>query len=136
MKRSESRFGLKEPEWQEAKSQVRKAILEAAWDRRMTSYSEVAAAVSVIRLEPFSPIMNHLLGAIFEDERTADRPALTSIVTHMDGDKQPGPGFYEMARSLGYRFNEPFVFWSTQVQEVFKMHGRPERSRPSATGPS
>ena len=51
----------------------------------------------------------------------------TSIVTHKDGDKEPGPGFYDMARKLGYRFDEPFVFWGSQVQEVFKVHGRPKR---------
>jgi len=53
---------------------------------------------------------------------------ITSIVTHKYGDKEPGEGFYEKARSLGYRFREPFVFWSTQVQEVFKLYGRPGRA--------
>jgi hypothetical protein len=36
-------------------------------------------------------------------EHEAERPALTSIVTHKYGDKEPGSGFYEMARSLGYQ---------------------------------
>ena len=25
------------------------------------------------------------------------------------------------------RFDEPFVFWSSQVQDVFNVHGRPKR---------
>ena len=120
-------FGLTLEQWDAAKEELRQAILQAAWERRMTSYSEVAQAVSVVPLEPHSGLMNHSLGAIFRDEYEAGRPALTAIVTHKDGDKEPGPGFYDMARSLGYRLDEPFVFWSIQVQEVFKLHGRPIR---------
>lgn len=51
-------------------------------------------------------MMNHLLEEIFEEERAAGRPALTSIVIHKDGDKEPDPGFYEEARTLGYQFEE------------------------------
>jgi hypothetical protein len=45
--------------------------------------------------------MNALLGAVFEDEHEAGRAALTSIVTHKYGDKEPGAGFYDKARVLG-----------------------------------
>ena len=130
MQRSKvARFGLSDEQWAAAKDELRKAILAAAWDRRMTSYSEVAHAVAVVPLDPYSALMNHLLGDIFREEHEAGRPALTSIVTHKDGDKEPGEGFYEMARGLGYRLDEPFVFWSMQVQEVFKRYGRPRIHR-------
>lgn len=93
----------------------------------MTYYSEVAPRVAAVHVDPFSALMNHLLGAVCEGERGAGRPMLTAIVTHKNGDKEPGPGFYDMARMLGYQFTEPYVFWSTQVQDVFKLHGRRER---------
>ena len=48
------------------------------------------------------------------------------------GDKDPGAGLYDIARSLGYRFDKPYVFWAQQVQDVFKRHGRPQRVRRSA----
>ena len=32
-----------------------------------------------------------------------------------------------MARKLGYRFKELSVFWSSQVQEMFKLQVRPGR---------
>ncbi len=125
MRRSGAQFGLSEQQWDAAKAEVREAILEAAYDRRMTWYGEVADNVSAVRLDPYSALMNHLLGAVFEDEREAGRPALTSIVTHKYGDKEPGAGFYEMARSLGYQFREPYIFWAQQVQDVFKLYGKP-----------
>lgn len=127
-----SRFGLTGEQWAVAKDEVREAILNAAHDRRMTWYGEVAYGVSAVELDPHSPLMSALLGAVFEGEHDAGRPALTSIVTHKYGDKEPGPGFYDKARSLGYRFSEPYIFWAQQVQAVFKAHGKPDRSQSSA----
>lgn len=42
MKRSDYRSGLTDEAWDEAKSQLRAAILDAARERRMTSCGEVA----------------------------------------------------------------------------------------------
>jgi hypothetical protein len=125
MRRSGAQFGLRDEQWDAAKAEVREAILEAAYERRMTWYGEVASKVSAVPLDPYSALMNHLLGAVFEDEHEAGRPVLTSIVTHKYGDKEPGSGFYEMARSLGYQFREPYIFWAQQVQDVFKLYGKP-----------
>ena len=68
---------------------------------------------------------------MFEQEHENDRPALTSIVTHKYGDKEPGAGVYDMARNLGYHFREPCVLWAEQVQDVFKSHGKPDH-KPTA----
>lgn len=125
MRRSGAQFGLSDEDWDAAKAEIREAILEAAYERRMTWYGEVASKVSAVPLDPYSALMNHLLGAVFEDENECGRPALTSIVTHKYGDKEPGSGFYEMARSLGYQFREPYIFWAQQVQDVFKLYGKP-----------
>jgi hypothetical protein len=127
MKRTASQFGLTDAQWDVAKQQMRLAILDAAYDRRMTWYGEVAARVDAVPLDPYSALMNHLLGAVFEDEYTAGGPALTSIVTQTYGDQEPGADFYTEARTLGYRFTEPFVFWTEQVQNVFKEYGRPHQ---------
>jgi hypothetical protein len=130
MKRSGAQFGLDDDQWAAAVSEVRQAILQAAYEYRMTWYGEVASRVTTVALEPHSPLMNHLLGEVFEHEHRAGRPALTSLVTHKDGDKEPGPGFYEMAKALGYHFDEPYLFWAAQVQDVFKLHGKPRMTRP------
>jgi hypothetical protein len=128
MRRPGSQFGLTDEQRAVAKDEVREAILDAAYNRRMTWYGEVADRVSAVELDPHPALMSALLGAVFEDEHEAGRPALTSIVTHKYGDKEPGPGFYDKARALGYRFNEPYVFWAQQVQAVFKVYGKPGRS--------
>lgn len=127
-----SQFGLTDEQWATAKDEVRDAIVDAAYDQRMTCYGEVAGKVSVVGLDPHSALMSALLGAVFEDEHEAGRPALTSIVTHKYGDKEPGPGFYDKARALGYRFNEPYIFWAEQVAAIFKVHGKSASPWPAA----
>ena len=122
-----SKFGLSDEDWDGAKQELRAAILRHAWRREMTWYGEIAPEVTTTHVEPFSELMNHLLGSIVEDDNAQGLPLLTSIVTHKYGDKEPGEGFYEKARQMGYRFTAPFEFWSMQVQEVFTRYGRPGR---------
>jgi hypothetical protein len=128
VRRSNSKFGLTDEEWDTAMAELRDAILEAASEGRFTTYGEVASKINSVAAEPHSALMNQLLGAVFEEEHAHERPALTALVTHKDGDQEPGRGFYDMARSLGYRFSEPYVFWAQQVQEVWKLYG-PQSSR-------
>jgi len=56
-----SQFGLTDEQWIGARDEVREAILDAAYDRRMTWYGEIAEKVSVIDLDPHSLLMNALL---------------------------------------------------------------------------
>ncbi len=63
-----SRYGLTGEQWSAAKDEVREAILDAAYDRRMTWYGEVADRVSAGELDPHSALMSALLGAVLEDE--------------------------------------------------------------------
>ncbi len=123
-----SHFGIDDGDWDDAKRELREAILRRALNRRMTWYGEIAPEITVVHIDPYSEAMNHLLGEILEDDHREGLPLITSIVTHKNGDKEPGDGFYDKARSLNYRFAEPFVFWSTQVQRVFTMYGRPGRT--------
>ena len=44
---------------------------------------------------------------------------LTVIVVHKEGDMQPGPGFFELARELGRDTGDVLKCW---VDEVRKVH--------------
>jgi hypothetical protein len=123
VRRTAAQFGLTEDSWATAKDQIRNAILQAAYERRMTWRAEIASQVGVINLDPDSPLMSDLLAAVSEDEYAAGGPALTSIVTARYGDQEPSPTFYAEARTLGYRFTEPLTFWSGEVHKVFAEHG-------------
>lgn len=119
-----SSFGLSETQWHQAKAELRTAIIEAAERRQMTWYSQIAPRVTVTQVDPYSALMNRLLDEISREEHNATRLLLTSIVTRKDGDREPGKGFYDTARALGHHFSEPYIFWATQVQDVFTRYGR------------
>jgi hypothetical protein len=68
MDRSGSHFGLDDQQWDQAKAEVREAIMDAAYDRRMTWYGEVASKVTAVPLDPYTSLMNNLLG-VFDEER-------------------------------------------------------------------
>lgn len=47
------------------------------------------------------------------------KPMLTAIVVHKHGDMQPGPGFFELAKSLGRNTKDPLACW---IQEFNRTH--------------
>ena len=59
MRRSGSQFGLTDQQWDAAKAEVREAILDAAYDRRTTSYGEVGGKVSVVTVPSAIDSRNH-----------------------------------------------------------------------------
>jgi hypothetical protein len=61
-------------------------------------------------------------------EKASTLATLFGAISHRHADQEPGSGFYDMARSLGICFTEPYVDWSTQVQEVFELYGPPPQS--------
>ena len=121
------KYGISEEVWDVAKEELRSSILKHAYQRKMTYYGEIAAEVEVTYVDPHSELLNHLLGEIFDDDVALGNPLITSIVTHKSGDKEPGEGFYNKARSSGFKFDEPYIFWSDQVMQVFKKFGNQDR---------
>lgn len=126
MKRSEwaAQLGYSQEQWGAARAEVREAILEAARDRTMATYSGVSANVIAIPVTPRSPVLFHLLGEVLEEEYKATGLALTALVIHKEGDKQPGGGFYRMARKAGATFSDPHEFWWRQVEAIFERYGK------------
>ena len=43
---------------------------------------------------------------------------LTVIVVHKVGDMQPGPGFFELAKSLGRDTRDPLKCWVDELHHV------------------
>jgi hypothetical protein len=117
-------LGYSAEQREDAISQLREAILDAARDRRMTNYTEVSAAITAIPVDPHSPVLSHLLGEVLEEAHDTTGLALTALVTHKYGDLEPGGGFYKMARKAGFKFSDPHEFWWRNVEAIFKKYGR------------
>jgi hypothetical protein len=65
-----------------------------------------------------------LLGQISSEEDAARRGMLTVVVIHKAGDMQPGPGFFELAKSLGRDIEDPMKFWIDELHRVFAVWSR------------
>lgn len=82
------------------------------------AYSELAAQITAFHLEPHDIRLFRLLGEISSDEDKAGRGMLTAIVVHKSGDMQPGPGFFELAKSLGKNIKDPLACWVAEFNKV------------------
>jgi hypothetical protein len=87
------------------------------------------ARIQTIPLEARDPRLFHLLGEVSSEEDAAGRGMLSVIVVHKDGDMQPGPGFFDLARDLGRDTSDILVCWITELRRV---HAQWSRESPDA----
>lgn len=111
-------YGYEGADWEQAKAQARGVLIEVARRKDKITYSELAAEITAINIEAHDSRMNHLLGEISSEEDAQGRGMLTAIVVHKFGDLRPGPGFYDLAKSLGKDTSDKDFFWISEVKTV------------------
>lgn len=119
-----NKFGFDEVEWDEAKEQAKKVLVERARICGTIPYSELVTLIDAISLEAHDARLFHLLGEISTEEDAAGRGMLTAIVVHKDGDMQPGPGFFELAKELGRDTSNIALCWIDEVKKVYSAWGK------------
>ena len=95
-------------------------MVNRAQVRGMIAYSDLVSEMTSLSLQAHDPRLFHLLGQISSEEDAAGRGMLTVIVVHKVGDMQPGPGFFELAKSLGRDTGDILKCW---VEELHRVHG-------------
>lgn len=110
--------GYNDKAWTKAKSQAKDILVARAKQRGMIPYSELAAQIAAIRFEPHASSFWALLGQISEEEDAEGRGMLSVIVVHKNGDMQPGPGFFELADSLGRDTTDILACWVEEFKVV------------------
>lgn len=115
---SKSTYGHSQAEWSRAKEEAIFALRRVARDRRDIPYSDLVAKIDSISFLPEEHKFHDFLGQISIDEDAGGRGMLSVLVVHKTGDRMPGPGFFELARSLGRAFDDKAVFWSQETQNV------------------
>ncbi len=115
-----AKFGFDDIAWEAAKAEGRDVLIRCARERRMIPYSEFIQHIHSISFDgAHDPRLRHFLGEISSAEAHAGRGMLTALVVHKHGDYQPGPGFFESARSLGHDTSDIEKFWIQEVKKVF-----------------
>ena len=119
MKRTNFDHGYPQAPWEAAKTEARQAMIAVAARRRVIAYSELVARIHSLDLEPQGERLAHLLGEISTAEHEAGRGMLTVLVVHKQGDQMPGPGFFQLARSLGHDTKDREGFWIGELEKVY-----------------
>lgn len=119
-----SRYGFTWRAWRAAKAEARRALIDRARIQSTISYQELASRITAIAVEPWSTALHVLLGEISTEEDAAGRGLLSAIVVHKDGDKMPGPGFFNLAADLGRATSDRLKYWIREVEFVFRIWRR------------
>lgn len=105
--------------WDAAKREAKELIGERARTRGMIPYSELVDGITAIRFEPNARPLFDLLDEISTEEAAAGRGMMTALVVHKTGDRQPGPGFFELAKRLSRDVSDKTACW---LEELNKVH--------------
>jgi hypothetical protein len=116
---SGNRFGLADAVWSNAKKEAVIAIGARARVRGMITYTELVGAITSVAFDAHDVRLNALLGEVSAEEFKKGRGMITALVVHKVGDMEPGPGFFELAETLGRRVIDRTKFW---IEEVHKVH--------------
>lgn len=112
-------YGFTPKEWSAAKREAKELLVARAKLRGMMPYSELAAKIKSVRLEAHDQRLFHLLGELSEEEDAEGRGMLSALVVHKTGDMEPGPGFFELAKKLGYDASDKTKFWIEELKKIY-----------------
>ena len=113
------KFGYSLSDWDKAKKEMKSILVERAKQQDPIAYSELTAQVHAIRFAPQSPIFAHMLGEVSKEEDDAGRGMLTALVVHKHGEMKPGPGFFELAKSLGKDVTDIDGCWIQEIKKAY-----------------
>ncbi len=111
--------GFDDDLWEQAKAEAKQILGDRARVRGTMTYSELARRIQSINFEAGDSRFNRwLLRDVSVEEDRDGRGMLTVIVVRQDGDMDPGPGFFDLARELERVVFEPTAFWLAELNAV------------------
>ena len=114
-----NKYGFTDAQWQSAIAEATAILrLRASTEPGTITYSDLAAELTSITIGYHDPAMDYLLVQVSTEEHEAGRPLLSVIVIHKGGDMEPGNGFYELAKDLGFDVSNRLAFWTSELTRV------------------
>ena len=112
------KYGYAGPDWDAAKDEAKSVLIDVARRKGRIAYCELVEKIHAIDIGAHDPRLFHLLGEISTEEDNEGRGMLTAIVVHKSGDMQPGPGFFELAKSIGKDTTDILACWIKEFNRV------------------
>jgi hypothetical protein len=113
-----SPYNIEDTIWDAAKREGRDSLIECARSQVLVTYSDFARELRSVQLDPHGQPLAELLGQISNEANKADGIMLSALVVRYE-DGRPGKGFFELARQLDRKFDDPETFWIEEVKRVF-----------------
>jgi molybdopterin synthase catalytic subunit len=112
--------GFDQGAWDRAKGEAIAILRERAARRQnqTITYTEFAESLTAIQIGAHDPRLSSFLEEIVVDEHGSNRPLITVLVVHKNGDLMPGEGFFEIAARLGFSVEEREAFWVAEFRRV------------------
>lgn len=117
----ETRYGHPPELWEAAREEMRRLLVARARAGNTIAYSELVVQVKTIRLEPDSHALATMLGEISEEEDALGRGMLSVLVVHKTGDLRPGPGFFQLAKTLDRDTSDLERCWVDEFNRVLSV---------------
>jgi hypothetical protein len=114
--------GFPESDWRLAKGQARAAMIKRAKRGATMTYTDLCNEISALPFAPHDQRLAHFLGEISTEEDANGRGLLTAVVVHKH-DGWPGPGFFDLARSLGRTVTDEEKMWIDEITKLRRVHG-------------
>lgn len=135
-----TKWGYTSEDIELAVEEVRKILIGVAKDRKSEgiTYTELTERMSTISVDPYSSLLNDILGRVSEEGHLNGDGMLSVLVHYKDPQKGlwPGPGFFNLAtKHLGYDLPDDqskIAFWVEKRREVldrWRGQGRGRRPR-------
>lgn len=110
--------GILDEEWDQAKHEMRQRLIAVARAQDVIPYSKLVDNVAAVKFEAHDQRLFHMLAEISSEEDAEGRGMLSVVVVHKHGDMLPGPGFFELAKSLGRDTSDIVTCWVEELQKV------------------
>jgi hypothetical protein len=118
-------FDIDPAKWEAAKDEIRAILIEKAKQRAIgITYSDLVEQIKSVRFSAHDQRLFAILGQISVTEHEQGRPLLSVLVVHKTGDMQPGQGFFELAKALGFDTSNLLKTWVDEFKRVHKYWGK------------
>ena len=111
-------YGYKQEQWDLAKEEVKKKLIEKARTKSVISSAELTQGITALHMDRHDQRMFPLLEEISTEENAAGRGLLSAVVVYRPGEMQPGPGFFDLAKKLGRDTSNIFDCWTKEINKV------------------
>jgi len=113
------KYGFEDEAWERAKDEAREVLIDVARRESTITYSDLTARIHAITLDPHDFAMRTFLNEISTAEHERGQGLLSVVVVYKYGGV-PGPGFFELARSLGFRVQDELAFMVEEANRVYQ----------------